>query len=256
MADVALVPVEELVRALSDLDDDRPVVARELRDVVERDCDPVGQRLVLVVDEVGHERFQVGDVDHDLVVVGAVELRDLPRVLQLVVARVLGAVADREGLHGIRHQLGHERDVRRRVEPAGEEDSERDVGHHPAADRFAKQVQEPLFELGLGGCSHLARRFVGHRAPVGGAGRRAVGAHGHQLGRRELANPLEHRQRGRGADEGQVVEEGLLVELGPDRRMDEERLDLGAEDEPALGLRVVEGLLTEAVARQVQLARP
>ena len=50
---------------------------------------------------------------------------------------------------GCVHQLGHERDVRRRVDAAREEDAERDVGHHPAADRLAQQREQPLLELGL-----------------------------------------------------------------------------------------------------------
>ena len=48
---------------------------------------------------------------------------------------------------------------------------------------------------------------------------------------RELADALEHRQRGRRADERQVVVERLLVELRRERRVREQRLDLGGEHE-------------------------
>ena len=59
MADVRLVAVKELVRALADLHDDRLVVARKLREVVQRHGDPVGERLVLLVDQLREERDEV-----------------------------------------------------------------------------------------------------------------------------------------------------------------------------------------------------
>ena len=87
--DVALVAVEDLVRALADLHDDRAVLARELGDEVQRHADPVGDRLVLVVDHLRQEVDEVALVDDDLVVVGAELLGDPAGVLELVVLLVL-----------------------------------------------------------------------------------------------------------------------------------------------------------------------
>jgi hypothetical protein len=109
---------------------------------VHRHCRPVGDRLVLVVDELGDERLEVARAYDQLVVVGAEELGHAAGVLELVEARVVEA--DRERLHGRVQQLAHQRDVRRRVDAAGEEDPERDVAHHPPPDGPAQQVEQPL----------------------------------------------------------------------------------------------------------------
>ena len=65
--------------------------------------------------------------------------------------------ADREGLDGLWRLLGHRRDDRRRVDPAGEEGAERDVGDHPPAHGPADQLSRIALELGLRGRRRLAR---------------------------------------------------------------------------------------------------
>ena len=73
--------MEDLVRPLADLDDDRPVLAGELGDEVQRDADPVGERLVLVVDQLGQEVLEILRVEDHLVVVGPEAPGDPARVL-------------------------------------------------------------------------------------------------------------------------------------------------------------------------------
>ena len=159
MVDVALIAVEELVGALADLHDDRPGLARESADEVLRHRRPVRQRLVLVVDELGHELAHRLLVDEDLVVVGAEVARDHARVLELVVARV-PTWSRRVRPHRGVGELGHQRDVGRGVQAARQEDAERDVGHHALADRLA----EPVAHLG----DHLGLAHPGHRLRAGG----------------------------------------------------------------------------------------
>ena len=55
MADVVPVAVEQLIRAFAHLHDDRAVLASELGHEVEGDADPVGDRLVLVMDQIRNE---------------------------------------------------------------------------------------------------------------------------------------------------------------------------------------------------------
>ena len=212
MIGIALVAVEELVGALAALDDDRARVARELRDEVLGDRGRIGGRLVLVVDHARQEPHHRLGVDQDLVMVGPEPLGDQPRVPALVVARVLVG-GDRERPHRLVDQLRHQRDVGGRVDAAGQEYAERDVGHHPFANRLPQELAEPLHLLVFGHLADLSRHLAGERRPVAGALERAVGSHDQSLGRRQLRDAAVHRRRRRREREREVVEERLLVEV-------------------------------------------
>ena len=168
---VAGIAAELLVRALADLHDFHAAVVGELGDEVKRDANPIGDRFVLVVDHL----FQIVDhvflLDDDLVVIGLESLCDRVRVLEFV-EMLMVAKADREGLHGIRRVLAHQRDVGRGIDAAGEEDAKRHVGHHAFLNAGAQTVADaPDVKLlergfrqtgGLRGIDAVAR----HRIPV------------------------------------------------------------------------------------------
>src|SRR2546423_10806636 len=69
----------------------------------------------------------------------------------------------------------------------------------------------------------------------------------------ELADVAVGRQRRGHAHEGEVVVYGLAVYLAADRRVQEQRRELGAEDERVAHTRVEQGLFADAVAREEQL---
>src|SRR5439155_25704881 len=123
---------EGLVGALSSEYDRCPGRAREAADEAERDAHRVGERLVLVVDEVGEEAERVLVRDLDLVVLRAEVLRYAPGIGALVLAA--GPLeADGEGAQppaGLCRQA-HDR---ARVEAAAQEGAYRDVRHEAGRD--------------------------------------------------------------------------------------------------------------------------
>ena len=206
VVDVALIAVEELVGALADLHDDRARRRAPARDEVLGHRRPVRQRLVLVVDELGHEVAHRLLVDEHLVVVRAELPRDHARVMQLVVARV-PARARRVRPHRDVGQLGHQRDVGRGVEAARQEDAERDVGHHPLADRRAQHIAHRGDHLGL---AHRRRPPPSSRPAASGPTMRRCtspsrGARSSTRPAPSFEIPAEHRARRRREAERQVL---------------------------------------------------
>jgi hypothetical protein len=250
VVDVAAVAVEQLVGAFADLHDDRAGLAGQARHEVLRDRRPVRDRLVLVEQHLGQEVPHLLLVDEHLVMVGREPARHDPGVGELVVARV---PARRGGVrpHRLVADLGHQRDVRRRVEAAGEEDPERHVGHHALADRGTEQAPDLAHHLvGTHRGDLLGDGGGRHRRPPSLDGERSVGRHDHALAGPELADPAEHRAwRGR-ESKRQVVAEGVLVEVARDGGVLEQGLGLRAEDEAVRQPREVQRLDAEAVASE------
>src|SRR5207244_7744371 len=138
---------------------------------------------------------------HDeLVMVGPVAMRDLPRQLEL--AEGLFGETDRERPDRMDTELVHQGDDRPRVEAAGEEDAERHVAHQVTRNRAAERVDEVRLPLPL--AALLALRGV--------AGERPVALHAHaafRLGhedrsRLELARAGEDGRRIGYVAEGQI----------------------------------------------------
>jgi hypothetical protein len=252
MVDVAFVAVEELVRSLADLDHDRAGLPGQPRDEVLRYRRPIRQRLVLVVDELGHELAHRRLVDEDLVMVGAEVPGDGPCVTELVVARV-PARRRRVGAHRNVGELGHQRDVRRGVQSSRQEDPEGDVGHHAPADRLPQTDPHLGDHLGLAHLGDLvADGWRGHRVPPRAALDLPLRRHRQQLSGAELRDAGEHRARRRREAEGQVIGERLLVELPGRSGVLEDRLDLGAEEHAVWQDAVVQRLDAEPVADEQQ----
>ena len=101
---VVLVAVEELVRPLADLDDDRAALAREARDKVKRDAGRVRDRLVLVPYERREKRERLARADLCLVVLRRKSPRDSARIFELVVLTLAGE-PDRVRAHRLVDQL-------------------------------------------------------------------------------------------------------------------------------------------------------
>ena len=118
------------------------MTARLLGDEERRQRSLVPERLV---EGGGEPRQRLGDVrlDGELLMHGAVALRDCACVPAFVVARV--CKPDGERAHGARRRLRHQRDDDARVDPAREQRTERHVGGEPhlhgLAHRFAHERQ-------------------------------------------------------------------------------------------------------------------
>jgi hypothetical protein len=256
---VGLVARELLVAALAHLDHDRAAVAHQLRYEVERDADPVGDRLVLREHQRGQVLAHRLLVDHHLVVVGLEARGDPPRPLELVQVTVVGE-PDAERANGPVHQLRHHRHVRRGVDPAGQQHSEGNVRHQTLLDRRVEQLlRAPHGVRAQRFATQLAQLLevvaaAGQGVPIDLGLHRAVGLHERAAARGHLEDAAEHRERGRRRQEREVVVDGARLDVGRDIRMPEQRLDLRREQEARARPGEVERLDPDTVARQDQAA--
>src|SRR5215475_4474574 len=115
------------------------MLASHLRDYVGRDARHVGERLVVMPDDLLDQTANVRR-DYELVMIGAEMARGDSRVMQLVEAGVREAY--REGLH--LHLARHHRDYKARIDPAGKERAERDLALQSQPDGFGDQLAQPL----------------------------------------------------------------------------------------------------------------
>ena len=177
-------------------------------------------------------------------VVGSVALGDQTGAVELVEAGLLEA--DREGLQGaLRVGRGERRDPAR-VDPAGEQHADRDVGDQVGADR----VGEDLAQLGgeqVGGALALLDSPAAAGPSVAAHGQLAV-LPAQQMARAQLARLAEDRQRRRDRVEGEVGGERLGVDLPREAGLLEHRLQLRGERQLTVDEAVVERLDPEAVA--------
>ena len=107
------------------------MLGSELRDEICRERGRVGERLVEDVRERLEEKPRLRP-DEQFVMVGAVALRDAPRVGALVEAPLLEA--DRERVHGFCRLLRGERGQDGGVDAAREQDADGNVGEQVRAD--------------------------------------------------------------------------------------------------------------------------
>ena len=176
----------------------------------------------------------------------------LPREVQLVgVALVLALVADAERLDRQRLALGEQRGVRAGVDAAGQEDADRNVTDLAQRHGLAQLGQHPLLDLSLVDTDE--RLGVVPHVPVALLAERPVSADADPAAAGHLLDAGEQRLRRGCREEGQVVEERLLVDLALLLRVGEQRLDLAAEGHPAVVPAVVERLLADPVADEPQL---
>ena len=242
------VAAEELVRALS-RERDRHVAGRELRDGVEPERREVGDWLVQVPEELRQVDHVGGVGQLQLVVVGTERLGDEARVFEFVV-RALVAEADGEGLDRLGHVPRHQGDDEARVEAAAQHRAERDVAHQAQAHGLVQQLEQ------LGRPLVLARSPAApaRELPVGLDVDAAVGDHD-PLAAAELAYGGERRApagRSRASGRGRSPRSRARCR----RRRSRGRSSAGAENEQVAGVRVVDGLDPEPVARHDAAAPP
>ncbi len=179
-------------------------------------------------------------------VVGPVAAGDQPRPVELVEARLLEA--DREGLHRAGLLAGGEGDDPGRVDPAGEQHADRDVGDEVCPDRVAQGLAQLVRQLPLWTAPGLSSRDgLGARVP------RLLDLPvmpGEQGSGRELACLGEDRQRRRDRVESEVGGDGLGIYLAREAWLLQHRLQLGGKRQDAPGKPVVERLDPETVAGQ------
>ena len=124
---VAVVAAEHLVAAVAG-EGHRHFAARHLREVHRGDGRAVGERLVVVPDQLGQNRQGVR-LDDLLVVPRAEEGGRLAGVGRLV--ELLDGKADRERVDRLGRQLLHQARDDRRIDAAGEKRAQRHVAPHP-----------------------------------------------------------------------------------------------------------------------------
>ena len=222
--------------------------AGELGQQEGRDHGRVGEGLA----ETGgdpQEEVRLEGADLELLVIGAVPLRDPPGVRALIEAGL------REGGGECPHRTarppGHGRDHGARVDSAGEEDAERNVAVEPHLDGFQQQLPKPLPGLGPG---HPQLRLV-FEPPVALDPGLASGGPGEGASRRQLLYPCE---RAAGTGDVLVDEEGVdRVGIERSRRVGvaEQCPDLGREREVAGGSGVDQRFLAEPVPGEEQAPR-
>ena len=160
--------------------------------------------------------------------------------------------ADRERLHLLgREQVAHEGDDGARVDAAAEEGSQRHVAHEAEPDGLAQALLELVDDLTV----RSSVRAVEVEVPVR-LDRRSSLLPDEPVARRELADPREDGVGGGHVLEREVVLEGRPVELSRTGRVLEERLQLGAEQQRAVELGVVQRLLAEPVPCEQQAPPP
>src|SRR5680860_918986 len=151
-------------------------------------------------------------------------VRDRPRVLGLVVVRLVEADAERAD--GSRRSLLHQRDHKRGVDPAREEGSHRHVGHHPGADGCAEGDVELLEELILYRAFYAAD---GGQLPVWNRGREYLRTMRVDLEKTtwgQFGHAFVDRQGARHVGQPQVSGERGQVDSRLKARVRRERLEL------------------------------
>ncbi len=243
---VAPVAGEALVAAVA-RQRDRHVPAGELADAVGRQRGAVRIGLVVSlgenVDQI--EIVALHPVDE---VPRVVARRHLPGERRLVESRI--AERDRARVHGFGAHARHHRDDGARIHAAGEKRAERHLGDHAQPDRLPQAIDQLRLRLALGdriveGEAHipvLARLGDGLAAPDR-----------ERVRRRQLGGARIDGARLRNVAEREILFDRKRIELAPEARMGQQRLELGAEDEQPVGQqRVMKRLHAEPVAREEQ----
>src|SRR5260221_619346 len=180
-------------------------------------------------------------------VVRIIALRHQPGVLDLAVVLLLEA--DREGLDALRGDLAHQCDDGTGVNPSAKERAERHVADQSHAHGLSQQFAHPPHSGFLIICA--ARREI--ELPVLVELQPAV-LERERMARRQLLDARKGRARGRYVAVGKVLANRDWIEFPLDPWHEQERLDLGAEDQAPSVESVVDGLLAESIACEHETA--
>ena len=240
---VPLVASEVLVARVA-VQRHRYPLSGHLGEVIRRNGGGVGERLVVVPDDLGKDRGRIR-LDHELVMIGAVSLGHQTRPRQLVVLRILEP--DGEGLHRPRGELAHQRHDRARVDAAAQARAQGHVGDQPATYGFAQVGSQRLARFGLR--DPELRAIAQPPIPHGPHATRV------DLGvvrRGQLAHTAERRAGRRHVPEGEVMMDRVEIGLRPDARIDEDAFGLRGEQRLLVVHVVVQRLLPGAIADERQ----
>ena len=245
---MAVVAAEQLVATLAGQRDRDPTPCPASQ-VERRHGRGVGERLAVVVDEIGKHLDQVGRLDDLLVVDRAERGGDLTCVRTLVVA-CLGE-ADRERLDVPRARGDRLGQDEARVDATAEEHAERDVGDEPLSDRQQRALVELLERLVIG----EAQLRLEVELPVALAPELPGRGPREGRSRLELDDAAEDRQRRGHVAVLEVGAERVGVDLTEDAVVQHQRSQLRREAERPVGVVChVQRLLAEPVAREDQLS--
>ena len=206
--EISSISGEALVSAVA-RERDGDVPAGSLTDVVRRYRGGIPEGLVEKPHQIGQD-LQRRWGDHDLVVIGSQMLRNDPSILQLRVVRLLEADAERT--NGRRAQLAHQRDHDTGIEPAAQKGPEGHIAHQASLRRATQQEAEVIDRF------RLRRRGAGRpelQLPVALAAKLTI-FHDQQVCRRKPANILQDGLIPDGEAAGQVLVQGLRVDLSFD----------------------------------------
>ncbi len=196
------------------------------------------------------QHLRIGD--QVLVVAGAVHRRHRVGVFEFVAALFrLVLEADREG-HQVRHALlGQQRHQQARIESAGEQHADLDVGNLDALlDRLAQAGMDRFGPFGL---ALRLRRAFGFQRPVFLVAEFAAHRHRQRGAGRQFADAVvEGARRRHHRMQGEQVVQRDGIDAGVDAARCQQGLRGRGEAEAAEVLAVIQGLDAEAVARQEQ----
>ena len=138
----------------------------------------------------------------------------------------------------------HQRDDEARVEPSAQHRTEGNVAHQAEPNGVAQQVDELLLPFRL----RPAQVGVGARVPPVLLDLHAILLDDEAMTGQELPHVAKERPRAGDETERQQEIERLEIEVGGDEATGQDGFQLRAEDEDVADLRVVERLLSEAIA--------
>ena len=243
---VTAVAAEALVAAVARQRDGH-VLARELAYPVCRNRRAVGIGLVVRLRQ-RVDQAEIVAVDGFGEVPGPTALRN--RVGERGLVESGFREGDGAGVDRVGGQARHRCDHGARVDPSRQEGTERHVGDHAQPHGLAQPGPELLAGLALGEGIVQAEAHV----PVlARRGHGLIAADRERMRRRELPRRAEDRAGLRHVPEREVLFHRERIDLAAESRMHEQRLQLRAEDERAVGeQRVVQRLDAQAVARKEQ----
>ena len=222
-------------------------LARFLGQQIDGNIGRLGHRRVAKAHQVGQQGDHLVDRYFQFMVIGGKLARDIGRIRQFAETALLEA--DRKSFHGHAGMARHQGHHRRGIDAAGQKGAERHIRNHADAHRFVEFFQESGDRVGRQAACH-ARPAVGRRV-IHVLAQHAVFPGGGRTGR-EFADAVEQGGRTGRIAVSEIIPDGVFVGLRAHAGQGQQRLDFGAESEPAFVLPQEQRLLAERVARHEQ----
>ena len=243
---VAAIAAKSLVAAVAGQRDGY-VLARELAHAVRRHRGTVGIWLVV-------ER---GKLVHETEVLGIHLLNAMPRVIALRNRLSIGGLVecriaerDRARVDRFRGQSRHHRHDTAGIDPARQKCAQRHFRHQADFHRFAQPHGQLFARILLG---HRRSGLEGNVPVFARLAQRLAAPHQERACRRQFQRAAKNRARLGHVAIGKIILDRRRIDVAPQTRMREQRLQLRAKNQHAVVQhRVVKRLNAEAVAREKQ----